>query len=77
MNLEQFAFFTQEQKHYYTFACVGLKVRSKTFNTRYNANMYMYKQCKKHGIHIEEVWEDNHDYTYLCNHGVRFFIQRV
>jgi hypothetical protein len=36
----------------------------------------MYKLCDKHGLQIEEVWNDNHDKTYICNKGVTFYIQR-
>jgi hypothetical protein len=37
----------------------------------------MYKLCNKYNLNIEEVWNDNHDKTYLCNKGVTFYIQRA
>ena len=77
MNLEQFIFFTQN-KHYYTFACTGLKgVASRDFSSRQSANEYMYKQCEKHGLKVKDVWKDHHDVTFVCNNNVKFYIQRV
>ena len=63
--------------HYYTFAATGIKVRERTFVSRELANNHMYKVMDKYGLHIEKVWNDNHDKTYLCNNGVRFYIQRA
>ena len=63
--------------HYYTFTATGIKVREKTFASRYLANQHMYKLMDKYGLHIENVWDDNHDKTYLCNNGVRFYIHRA
>ena len=75
-NLDGYLFFTNS-KHYYTFACTGTKIASKEFPSRESANEYMYKQCYKNGLQIKEVWKDNHDVTFICNNGVRFYIQRV
>ena len=76
-DLETLTFFTQLQKHYYTFACTGLKLHERNFTSRQCANEYMYNQCAKHGLKVEEVWKDNHDVTFVCNNGVKFYIQRV
>lgn len=70
-------FFPLYSNHYYTFAATGLKIKSKDFCTREAATKYMYKVCKKYGLRIENVWDDNHFKTYLCNNGIRFYIQRV
>jgi len=78
MNFQEL-FLTQfNDNHYYTFACTGLKhVHEQEFNTRDQANEYMYKMCKKYGLIIEKTYDDNHDKTYICNNNVRFYIQRV
>lgn len=64
--------------HDYSFAVTGLgKIKSKTFSSRNDANKHMYKLCYKYGLKINEVWNDNHDKTYICNKGVKFYIQRA
>lgn len=64
--------------HSYTVAAIGLPQKySKVFYSRQEANDYMYKVCRKYGITIREIWEDNHDKTYHCTKGVTFFIQRA
>lgn len=63
--------------HKYTLCAVGIKYRGKEFSTRQEANDEMYKLISKNHLHIEEIWDDNHDKTYLCNNNVNFYIQRV
>jgi hypothetical protein len=64
--------------HNYSFAVIGLgKQRHRVFPTREAANEHMHNLCAKHGLTIEEVWNDNHDKTYICNKGVTFYIQRA
>ena len=75
MNLDEV--FLTYNKHYYTFACTGMKVSSREFSSRELAKEHMYNLCKKKGLIIKEKWKDNHDVTYICNDGVRFYIQRV
>lgn len=70
-------FLFNSQNHYYTFAATGIKVREKTFASRWQANDHMYKLMEKFGLKIEKVWDDKHYKTYLCNDGVRFYIHRV
>ena len=65
------------KEHYYTFACTGMKIQEKEFTTRDSANKFMYKLCDKYGLHIKEVWKDNHDVTFVCDNNVKFYIQRV
>ena len=64
--------------HSYSFAVIGLgKQRHRTFPSREMANEHMHKLIAKHKLVIEEVWNDNHDKTYICNKGVTFYIQRA
>ena len=63
--------------HNYSFTAVGLRTPSKTFVSRYAANEYMYKLMQRHGLKIEEVWDDKHYKTYHCNKGVTFYIHRL
>lgn len=64
--------------HSYSLATSGLgkKNVSRNFSSRSAANEYMYKLCAKHGLTIIETWDDNHDKTYVCSNGVKFYIQR-
>lgn len=63
--------------HNYSFAAVGLKTPSKTFVSRYAANEHMYKLMYRHGLKIEQVWDDKHYKTYHCTNGVIFYIHRI
>lgn len=64
-------------KHNYSFACSGMKVASKEFSTRDSATKYMYKICSKYNLVVRKVYRDNHDITYVCDNGIKFYIQRV
>lgn len=65
-------------EHQYSLTVLGLKKSyDKMFSTRQSANDYMYKLCAKFGLHVEEIWDDKHDKTYICSgRDVRFFIHR-
>ena len=69
--------FLNHTKHYYTFACTGMKINERDFSTRDSANKYVYTQCAKNGLSVKEVWKDNHDVTFVCNNNVKFYVQRV
>lgn len=64
------------KNHTYSFAATGIKVKSKTFSTREDANQLMYKVMAKHHLTLQEVFNDHHDKTYVCDKGVCFYIQR-
>lgn len=73
-----FTLFDGINPHNYSCAVVGLgKSQCKVFPTREMANEHMRKLCAKYGLTIEEVWNDNHDKTYICTKGVTFYIQRA
>ena len=64
-------------EHKYSLASIGLKKNvSKIFGSRQAANSYMYNICAKYHLHIKDIWDDKHDKTYVCENGVKFFIQR-
>lgn len=63
--------------HNYSLAVTGLKVKSKVFSTREEANQMMYKIMAKYHLTLQKVFDDNHDKTYVCDNGVRFYIQRA
>jgi predicted phosphoadenosine phosphosulfate sulfurtransferase len=70
--------FDSTNLHSYSFAVVGLnKKYNKTFPTRQAANKLMYELIAKYDLKLEEVWNDKHDKTYICNKGVSFYIQRA
>jgi hypothetical protein len=64
-------------KHFYTFACEGLKVKERDFTSRESANKYMYKLLSKYGLKVVKVYNDKHHKTYICNNDVKFYIQRA
>ena len=63
--------------HNYSLEVTGLKVKSKVFSTREEANQMMYKIMAKYHLTLQKVFDDNHDKTYVCDNGVRFYIQRA
>lgn len=64
-------------EHRYTLASTGLKIREQEFSSRPAAEKVMYSLMKKYRLHIENVYDDNHYKTYLCNNGIRFYINRI
>ena len=63
--------------HSYSFAATGISsIRSRSFVSRDAATRHMYAVMKKYNLQIKEIWNDNHHKTYLCNNGIRFYIQR-
>ena len=63
--------------HTYTFNATGIKMREKRFSTREAATQAMYKYMGKHHITLEKIYDDKHNKTYVCDHGIRFYIQRL
>ena len=63
--------------HRYSLASTGLKIKDYEFSSRQQAEHEMHKIMHKHGLHIEEVYDDKHYKTYLCNNNVRFYINRI
>jgi hypothetical protein len=63
--------------HSYSFVATGLKTNERVFASRQAANDHMYELCDKLGLHICDVYDDKHDKTYICDNGVRFYIQRM
>lgn len=65
-------------RHRYSVASSNSSIKTRYFNTREDANNYMYKLCNKLGYIITDTWVDNHDITYVCKgNKVKFYIQRA
>lgn len=64
-------------EHSYSLAATGIKLKEMTFNSRQEANSKMYNLCEKYGLKIVKTYDDKHDKTYICDNGVRFYIQRI
>lgn len=62
--------------HLYTVAAVGCKLKSGTFSSRKLARDYMYKYLDRNGIQVKEKWHDGHFVTYVCENGIKVFINR-
>lgn len=69
--------FSTSSKHLYTLAATGIKFDSRTFSSRQVAESYMYSYIDKHGIQINEIWDDKHYKTYCCKDGIKFYINRI
>lgn len=63
--------------HRYSLAATGIRFNDGEFGSRRAAEVAMYKFINKKGLHIEQVWDDHHFKTYLCNDGIRFYINRI
>lgn len=48
----------------------------RSFSSRENAKLKMYALCRKWGVQVVKVWDDNHDKTYICSDGSQFHINR-
>lgn len=64
-------------EHLYTLGATGVKFRGGVYTTRQAARRAMYNYIDKHHLHVVEKWDDNHYKTYLCENGVRFYINRM
>jgi len=70
-----FLFFPE---HFYTLGATGIKLHGQsTFSSRQEANKRMYEIIGKKKLVIKEVYDDKHFKTYVCNNGVKFYINRV
>ena len=63
--------------HTYTLAATGLKMKGGVYTSRALATEQMYHILSKKNLHIIEVYDDKHYKTYVCNGGVKFYINRV
>lgn len=63
----------------YTLTTEGLRKKiDRVFNSRQEANDYMYKHIVgKYGLTYDKIWDDNHEKTYLFKDGVRVHINRA
>jgi hypothetical protein len=64
-------------KHRYSLAATGTKFHSCEVCSREAANQIMYDYVNKHRLHIIKVYDDKHDKTYICDNGIRFYINRI
>lgn len=64
-------------RHIYTLAATGIKMKSKTFSSRQSATEQMYDFIDKHNLQVVEIYNDKHYKTYICNDGIRFYINRI
>ena len=67
---------TTLRKHRYSFAATGIKIPSKEFENREEAKDNLYREVSKHKLHIIKIYDDKHDKTYVCDNGVKFYINR-
>lgn len=63
--------------HSYSVFATGIKCKDKVFNTRKEAEAYMWDICHKYGITVECTEYDKHERKYSNHAGVRFYINRI
>lgn len=61
---------------YFVFS-TGTNFKSRTFDTRVEAEAAMYKYCLRHNIRLECTEYDKHEHKYSNHAGVRFYINRI
>ena len=67
-----------DNKHKYVLFSSGTTIKkSKTFNTRLDAEIFMNNYCLKNGIVVECTEYDKHERKYSNHHGVKFYINRI
>jgi hypothetical protein len=63
--------------HQYYVYSTGTDLKNRYFNTRKDAEVYMYNYCNKNGILLECTECDKHERKYSNHNGIRFYINRV
>ena len=63
--------------HWYTLAATGIKFKDKEFSSRQSAEDAMYKFIDKNHLKVNKIYDDKHYKTYICNDGIRFYINRI
>lgn len=69
--------FVLPKTHHYSVFATGIKCRARMFDTRVEAEEYMWKVCNKYGVHVECSECDKHERKYSNHNGVRFYINRI
>ena len=64
-------------KHTSTLAATGIKFKGREYSSRQLAEHDMYNYINKHGYIIQEVYDDKHYKTYVCQNGIKFYINRM
>lgn len=64
-------------RHHYSVFVTGIKCKKKLFDTRQEAESYMWECCSKFGITVECTECDKHERKYSNHCGVRFYINRI
>jgi len=72
-----FDYYFGNAKHWYSLAATGVKFRDKQFTSRQVAEEAMYKFINKNGLKVEKIYDDKHFKTYICENGIRFYINRI
>lgn len=70
-------FIPQFNEHLYTLAATGLKKVDYVFGTRQAAVKKMYEIIAQKHLAIKEIYDDHHFKTYVCEDGIKFYINRV
>lgn len=70
--------FSYETPHHYYLYSSGTGMSDRVFETRTDAEAYMYDFCQRNNIRGLECTEcDKHERKYSNHNGVRFYINRI
>lgn len=72
-----FDYYFGNTKHWYSLAATGIKFKDKEFISRQAAEEAMYKFIDKNHLKINKIYDDKHFKTYICENGIRFYINRI
>ena len=69
--------YVNQGEHRYSLAATGVKFKDQEFTSRQVAEKAMYKFIDKHYLKVNQIYNDKHDKTYICDNGIRFYISRI
>ena len=72
-----FDYLNSSTTHWYTLAATGIKFKDKEFTSRQVAEEAMYKFIDKNHLKVNKIYDDKHYKTYICENGIRFYINRI
>lgn len=65
-------------EHRYNLVANGFRKKvDYEFQSRQQANRYMYKLMEKNNLVVVKQYNDKHIRTYICNDGVTFYVSRL
>lgn len=61
----------------YVLSASGIRMKAQSFGNRRAATEAMYNFISRKHLVLQEVYDDKHYKTYICNNNIRFYVQRM